>query len=70
MAPLTRAADEHMQGTDSHVKRSPDAKMFSARGKVNSVDTAAGKVNITHDAIKELKWPKMMMDFRHTTRRC
>ena len=64
MAPLSQAADEHMQGTDGHTKHSADAKMFSAHGKVNSVDTTAGKVNITHDPIKELKWPKMTMDFQ------
>lgn len=33
------------------------------RGMVNKVDLDAGKVNISHEAIKSLKWPKMTMDF-------
>jgi Cu/Ag efflux protein CusF len=64
MAPLSQAADEQIQGAEGHIELPADAKMFSAHGKVNSVDTAAGKVNISHDAIRELKWPKMTMDFQ------
>ena len=32
-------------------------------GKVNKVDAASGKVNISHDPIPSLKWPAMTMDF-------
>ena len=33
-------------------------------GKVVSVDEQAGKVKLTHEPIKSLKWPKMTMDFK------
>ena len=33
------------------------------RGVVNKMDADAGKVNINHEPIKSLKWPKMTMDF-------
>ena len=33
------------------------------RGTINKVDLDAGKVNISHEAITSLKWPKMTMDF-------
>jgi Cu(I)/Ag(I) efflux system protein CusF len=65
------AADEpqtHMHGTDSHMEHSAAAaKMYSGHGRVNSVDVAAGKVNIAHDPITELKWPRMTMDFQAST---
>jgi Cu/Ag efflux protein CusF len=34
-----------------------------ATGKVNSIDPASHKVNISHKAIKSLGWPAMTMDF-------
>ena len=65
------AADEpqtHMHGTDSHMEHpAAAAKTYSGHGRVNSVDVAAGKVNITHDPITELKWPRMTMDFQAST---
>ena len=36
---------------------------FMAHGTINSVNAAAGTVNITHQAIKALGWPGMTMDF-------
>jgi uncharacterized cupredoxin-like copper-binding protein/Cu/Ag efflux protein CusF len=33
-------------------------------GKINALDMPNAKVNITHDPIKSLKWPKMTMDFK------
>ena len=33
------------------------------RGIINKVNFDAGKVNISHEAITSLKWPKMTMDF-------
>jgi Cu/Ag efflux protein CusF len=62
LAPAAFAADDHTNdGGDQH--QAADAKTFSGHGKVNSVDPAGGKVNLSHDAIKTLKWPKMTMDF-------
>jgi Cu/Ag efflux protein CusF len=34
------------------------------RGVVNSVNAGAGRVNITHDPVESLKWPKMKMNFK------
>ncbi|HZR02590.1 MAG TPA: copper-binding protein [Burkholderiales bacterium] len=62
--PRLQAADQHSHGTDSHMQQSGEAKSFSGHGRVNRVDASAGKVNISHDPIKELKWPKMTMDFQ------
>ena len=38
-------------------------QVHQGQGIVNKMDLDAGKVNITHEAIKSLKWPKMTMDF-------
>ena len=38
--------------------------IHAAHGKINAVSVEAGTVNITHDPIKSLKWPKMTMDFK------
>lgn len=35
----------------------------SGEGKVNSVDAASRKVNMTHGPVAALKWPGMTMDF-------
>lgn len=40
-----------------------DAKAIPATGKINSIDAATGSVNVTHDPIKALGWPKMKMEF-------
>lgn len=32
-------------------------------GTVNSVDAAAGKLNLTHEPIKAIGWPAMTMNF-------
>lgn len=37
-------------------------------GVINTVDASAGKVNLTHDPIEALKWPKMTMDLAVTRR--
>ena len=36
----------------------------TGRGKINSVNREAGSINLSHDPIKSLKWPKMTMDFK------
>lgn len=33
------------------------------KGKVNSVDAKAGKINLSHEPIASLDWPGMTMDF-------
>ena len=39
------------------------AGKIEGTGTVNSVNAAAHTVNITHDPIKALGWPKMKMEF-------
>ena len=36
---------------------------FMAHGTINSINAAAGTVNITHQAIQSLGWPGMTMNF-------
>ncbi len=50
------------QGSQSDPKAA-NANTIPATGKLNSVDTAKGTVNVTHDPIKALSWPKMKMEF-------
>ena len=57
-APPATEDDEHTTHHDAAA-----ASTHSGHGKVNSVDSTTGKVNITHNPIKSLKWPKMTMDF-------
>lgn len=33
------------------------------KGKINSVDVTAGKINLSHEPIASLDWPGMTMDF-------
>jgi Cu(I)/Ag(I) efflux system protein CusF len=39
------------------------AQVHQGRGIINKMDLDAGKVNISHEPIKSLKWPSMTMDF-------
>jgi Cu/Ag efflux protein CusF len=62
-APVAYTADDDHthDGVEQH--GGPNAKTFPGHGIVNAVDPAGGKVNLSHDPIKTLKWPKMTMDF-------
>ena len=35
-------------------------------GVINSIDANGGKVNVTHEPVKELGWPTMTMDLAVT----
>jgi Cu/Ag efflux protein CusF len=61
-AAATFSADE-VTRTSGDQHQAADPKTFPGHGTVNSVDAAGGKVNLSHDPIKTLKWPKMTMDF-------
>jgi len=62
--PPAMAADEQDAHGDHHKPETTAAATHAGRGKVNSIDMDAGTINLTHDAIKSLKWPKMTMDFK------
>lgn len=55
------AIPAYAEVTDGTQKAASQA--HQGQGIVNKIDLDAGKVNITHEAIKSLKWPKMTMDF-------
>lgn len=60
--------DHHKMGEKAEGKKADatapvDAKSIQATGKINSVDAASGSINVTHDPIKALGWPKMKMEF-------
>ena len=38
-------------------------QVHQGRGTVNKLNATAGKINISHEAISSLSWPKMTMDF-------
>lgn len=40
-----------------------DAKMAKSTGTVTSVDAAAGKITLDHEAIATVGWPAMEMEF-------
>lgn len=62
--------DHHKMGEKAEGKQADasaaapvDAKAVQATGKINSVDVSKGSLNVTHDPIKALGWPKMKMEF-------
>jgi len=62
--PAALAADES-QGHDGAPEQSAQAgAVHKLHGVVNSVNAEAGRVNITHDPVESLKWPKMKMNFK------
>ena len=45
-----------------------NATEAEVKGKVNSIDTDGGNVNITHEPVPALGWPAMTMDLPVTRR--
>ncbi len=54
---------EKAEGKHADVAAPVDTKSIQATGKINSINSANGTVNVTHDPIKALGWPKMKMEF-------
>ncbi|HAJ72584.1 MAG TPA: cation transporter [Methylophilaceae bacterium] len=48
---------------DAHHQVERSQKSYSAKGEVVSIDNAAGKIKLQHEAVSELKWPGMTMFF-------
>lgn len=55
-------AAEDMNMTMPMDSKAP-TQSHQGKGKINSVDVKAGKINMTHDPIATLGWPGMTMDF-------
>jgi Cu(I)/Ag(I) efflux system protein CusF len=56
---MTEAMGEH----GHHAHAAAASGVAAATGKINGVDAANHSVNVTHDPIKALGWPKMKMEF-------
>lgn len=48
----------------SHAMTTANAATFQGVGVANKIDPDKGTVNISHQAIHELGWPAMTMDFK------
>ncbi len=64
----TRMMDHHKmtkkyEGNSSGGGAVGASNLVQATGKINSVDAEKRTINVTHDPIKALGWPKMKMEF-------
>ena len=57
------AMKEGEQHASHHDQQAIVANAIEATGKINSIDASKDSVNLTHDPIKALGWPKMKMEF-------
>ena len=62
--PAIAADKSDMSGMKMDAAQTAAGKVYKAKGLVNSVDIQAGKVNLSHEAIPSLHWPKMTMSFK------
>jgi Cu(I)/Ag(I) efflux system protein CusF len=70
-APQAQSRGTHAgQGHAAHSQHSGEMQMAHegrkdahGSGTVNSIDSAEGKVNVSHNPIPEIGWPAMTMDF-------
>jgi Cu/Ag efflux protein CusF len=61
-SPISAVAAE--QDHSQQGAQSAASQPHKLHGVVNSVNAAAGRLNITHDPVESLKWPKMKMNFK------
>jgi Cu/Ag efflux protein CusF len=65
VAPLPALAEDESQGhPGAHEQPDQAGAAHKMHGVVNSVNADAARVNITHDPVESLKWPKMKMNFK------
>lgn len=48
---------------DAHHPKAETQKTYAVKGEVITIDKAASKVKLKHDAVTELDWPAMTMFF-------
>ena len=53
-----------MAGMKMDAPQTTVGKVHKTKGIVNSVDIKGAKVNLSHEAIPSLHWPKMTMSFK------
>ena len=57
--PVLAADEPHGHDTAQAAERT-----HQGRGVIESIDAGKGVVTLEHEAIKSLRWPKMVMDFK------
>ena len=63
--PLPALGQDESQGHHgTHEQSGQAGAPHKLHGVVNSVNADAARVNITHDPVESLKWPKMKMNFK------
>jgi Cu/Ag efflux protein CusF len=62
-APTTSESSEQ-SGNMPQMPRSEAEGEHAAQGTVNSIDLAAGTINISHQPVESAGWPAMTMSFR------
>lgn len=50
------------------MKAPAEVKEADVKGKINTIDTEGSKINVTHEPVPALGWPKMTMDLPVTRR--
>ena len=56
-------SESNLKSALSRFSGKPEHPVYHGQGTLDSIDISAGTVTITHQAIPELKWPGMTMDF-------
>ena len=62
--PAVAADKPNMAGMKMDAPQTTVGKVHKTKGIVNSVDIKGAKVNLSHEAIPSLHWPKMTMSFK------
>ena len=68
LAPTLASDSKGSHAGHSQMKAVEGNKEAVAVGVINSVDANAGKINVTHEPVPALGWPKMTMDLPVTRR--
>ena len=63
-APKASADSSMHKSMDHNIEQQASIKKMPAMGSgiINNIDPESRKINLSHEAIPELKWPKMTMD--------
>lgn len=59
---------DHSKMNHGEMKATQSNTQAKAKGVINSVDANGGKINVTHEPVPALGWPKMTMDLKVTRR--
>lgn len=61
--PLQAADMKDMSHMHAESSKGAQSQVHKGHGTVNRIDEKSGKINLSHDAINDLNWPAMTMDF-------